>query len=101
MLTILISAAFKGAALIRGRRLFQFGYSKVRRLFEARRLLEEIRYLSLFQNMAMKGSLLPKRVCTNFLRVSLSITHVRQLKMFSWNVFASTTVLLWKYQAGT
>ena len=49
MVTILISAAFRGAALIRGealiraRRLVQCGYPKVRRLFEARRLLEEMR----------------------------------------------------------
>ena len=32
------------AALIRGRCLLQCGYPKVRRLFGARRLLEEIRY---------------------------------------------------------
>ena len=40
MVTILMSAAFRGAALIRGqalireRRLFQFGYPKVWRLLE-------------------------------------------------------------------
>ena len=45
-----MSAVFRGAtlirveALIRGRPLFQCGYPKVRRLFEARCLLEEIRY---------------------------------------------------------
>ena len=50
MVTILKSATFEGLALIRGevlirgKRLFQFGYPKVRRLFEVRRLLEEIRY---------------------------------------------------------
>ena len=48
----LISAVFRGAVLIsgeafiRGRRLFQYGYPKMRRLFEARRLLEEVRLLS-------------------------------------------------------
>ena len=48
----LISAVFRGAvlisgeALIRGRRLFQYGYPKMWRLFEARRLLEEVRLLS-------------------------------------------------------
>ena len=41
MVTILLSAAFRGVALIRGRRLFQCGDPKVRRL------LEEIGYLSL------------------------------------------------------
>ena len=45
-----MSAVFRSAtlirveALIRGRPLFQCGYPKVRRLFEARCLLEEIRY---------------------------------------------------------
>ena len=39
----LTSAVFRGAAIARGRRLFQCGYAKVRRLFEARYLLEEIR----------------------------------------------------------
>ena len=41
---ILVPSVFRGAAF-KGRRLFQCGYPKVRRLFEARRLLEEIRYL--------------------------------------------------------
>ena len=51
MVTILISAAFRGAVLIRGgesirgRRLFQCGNPKVQRLFETWRLLEEICYL--------------------------------------------------------
>ena len=50
MVTVLISTVFRGAALIRGRRLFQCGHPKVpllirgQRLFDARRLLEEIRY---------------------------------------------------------
>ena len=44
ILTILISTAFRGAALITGRRLFQWEYPKVRRLFETRRLLEERQY---------------------------------------------------------
>ena len=35
----------RGEALIRGRYLFQFEYPKLRQLFEARRLLEEIRYI--------------------------------------------------------
>ena len=49
MVTILISPTFRGAAFIRGealvrvRRLFQCGYLKVERLFEARRLLEDFR----------------------------------------------------------
>ena len=34
IVTILISAAFRGALPIRGRRLFQYGYPKVRRLLE-------------------------------------------------------------------
>ena len=42
IVTILNSAAFRGAALIRARRLFQCGYPKVRPLFETRCLLEEI-----------------------------------------------------------
>ena len=48
--TVLMSAVFRGAALIggealiRGRRFFQCGYPKVRCLFEAQCLLEEIRY---------------------------------------------------------
>ena len=41
---ILIRAAFRGATFIRWRGLFQCGYPKVRHLFEAWRLLEEIRY---------------------------------------------------------
>ena len=34
MVTIVISAAFRGAALIRGRHLFQCGHPEVRRLLE-------------------------------------------------------------------
>ena len=51
IVTILISAEFRSAALsrgeafIRGRCLFRCGYPKVRRFFEAQRLLEEKRYL--------------------------------------------------------
>ena len=45
IVTILISDTFRGATLIRGRRLFQCGYSKVRRLL-VWRLLEEMRYLN-------------------------------------------------------
>ena len=54
MVTILISAAFRGAVLIRGgesirgRRLFQCGNPKVQRLFETWRLLEEICYLFIY-----------------------------------------------------
>ena len=54
MVTIPISSAFsgvaliRGEALIRGRRLYQCGYPKVRRLFETRRLLEEIQYLIVY-----------------------------------------------------
>ena len=50
MVTILMSIAFTGAglisgeALIRGRRLFQCEYPKLQRLFEPRRLLEEISF---------------------------------------------------------
>ena len=50
MVAILTSTVFRSAALsrgevlIRGRRLFQREHSKEQRLFEARRLLEEIRY---------------------------------------------------------
>ena len=44
-MTILISAAFRVVVLIRGKALIQCGYPKVRRLFEAWRLLEEIRYV--------------------------------------------------------
>ena len=51
MVTILISAAFKGAVLIRGEapirgggRLFKYGHPKKWRLSEALRLLEETRY---------------------------------------------------------
>ena len=49
--TILINAAFRSAALIRrepfirGKRLCQCGCLKLQRLFEARRLLEEVRYV--------------------------------------------------------
>ena len=43
MVTILINATFRGAVLIRGMRLFQYGYPELRRLFETRRLLEETR----------------------------------------------------------
>ena len=42
IVTILITAAFRCAALIRGEA--KGGYPKVQRLFEALRLLEEIRY---------------------------------------------------------
>ena len=42
MVTIVISAAFRGAALIRGRRIFQCGYPKLGRLHETWRLLEDI-----------------------------------------------------------
>ena len=49
IITILKSAAFIGEALIRERRLFQFGYPKMQRLFEAWRLLEETRYAHLVQ----------------------------------------------------
>ena len=49
MVTILISAAFRGAALITRRRFFECGYPKVRRLFETRHLLEEIRYGACFE----------------------------------------------------
>ena len=45
IVTILISDTFRGTTLIRGRRLFQCGYSKVRRLL-VWRLLEEMRYLN-------------------------------------------------------
>ena len=45
MVTILISAGFRGAALVKGRHLFKCGYPKVRRLFEAQCLLEEIWYM--------------------------------------------------------
>ena len=45
ILTVLISAAVRGAALIRGRNLSQYQYPKVWRLFEARRLLERMRQL--------------------------------------------------------
>ena len=61
IVTIPRSAAFrggaliKGAALFRGRRVFQCGYPKLRRLFEARRLLEEIRYLSLHKLLLSEG----------------------------------------------
>ena len=54
MVTILISVAFRGAALIRGgesirgRRLFQCGNPKVQRLFETWRLLEKICYLFIY-----------------------------------------------------
>ena len=54
METIPISSTFsgvaliRGEALIRGRRLFQCGYPKVRRLFENPRLLEEMRYLIVY-----------------------------------------------------
>ena len=34
MVTILISASFRGVALIRGRRLFQCGYPKMWRILE-------------------------------------------------------------------
>ena len=50
--TILINTAFRGEslirkeALVRGRRLFQCEYAKVRRLFEAERLLKKKRQLS-------------------------------------------------------
>ena len=40
-MTILKSAAFRVAVVIRVRCLFQCGYPKVRHLFEARRLLEK------------------------------------------------------------
>ena len=43
MVTILKSVAFRGAALIRGRQLFQYGYPKLRRLFEARGLEEIVK----------------------------------------------------------
>ena len=46
MVTILISATFRGAALFRGRHLFHCRYPKVQRLFEVRCLLEEIRLVS-------------------------------------------------------
>ena len=45
MLSILISAAFIGAALIRGEALISMWIPKMQRLFEARGLLEEIRYI--------------------------------------------------------
>ena len=54
VVTILISAAFRGAELIRGRHLFQCGYLKVQRLFEAWRLLEGMWYCILFQNINSK-----------------------------------------------
>ena len=65
MVTILISTAFRGATLIRGqalikrKRLFQCGYTKVRLLleggafFEAQRLLEEIRYVKNANHMGI------------------------------------------------
>ena len=49
IVTFLISATFRGAALIRGRCLFQCGYPKMQRLFETQCLLEEIRYCTLTQ----------------------------------------------------
>ena len=55
MVTILKSVSFRGAsiirgeALIRGRCFFQYRHPKVRRLFEARLLLEEMLYIYLGQ----------------------------------------------------
>ena len=74
IVTILISAAFRvasivrGEALIRGRHLFQYGYPKVRRLSEARRLLEEICYLYLifqFEYFVLYSSALHSMVFCN------------------------------------
>ena len=65
MVTILISTAFRGATLIRAqtlikkKRLFQCGYTKVRLLLEggafseAQRLLEEIRYVKNANHMGI------------------------------------------------
>ena len=55
MVTILKSASFRGASIIRGeviirgRCFFQYRHPKVRRLFEARLLLEEMLYIYLGQ----------------------------------------------------
>ena len=55
MVTILKSVSFRGASIIRweviirGRCFFQYRHPKVRRLFEARLLLEEMLYIYLGQ----------------------------------------------------
>ena len=67
LLIFLISAAFFAAALIRGRRLLEGGAYLIiylwsaaliggRRLFEARRLLEEIRYYTESNNLFRSGT---------------------------------------------
>ena len=72
MVTILISVAVIGAALVRGRRLFQCTYPKVRRLFEAQHLSQEIRYLTCLKTDKGKlqkqylQTLFKKRVLINF-----------------------------------
>ena len=73
IMTILLNAAFRVAALIRGRRLFQCGYPKVRRSFEARRLLHQIFFIS---NSFISN-------CTRFYKM------IRQLQY--WQIFGNST----------
>ena len=62
MVTILISAAFRGAALLRGRRLFQCGYPKVRRLLEGGAYLRPGAYQRKYDNLLNFSSRIQKFV---------------------------------------
>ena len=95
VVTILISATFRGGALIRGetlirvRHVFQCGYPKVRRLFEARDLLQETRlflehfseaYSGLYQTSKMecfaKTISAPSQMFDRFLRCFPQLSKV-------------------------
>ena len=71
MLTILISVAYRGAALIKGEALIYTLDAALitgRRLFEARRrLLEEIRYINYLPNVFLNVQIELCKVCM-FLR---------------------------------
>ena len=89
MVTILISNAFRGAALLRRRHLFQCDYPKVRRLLEGGAYLRPGAYQRKYDNLLNSSSRIQKFMGfkeKNYFLIALSIQTL--ITVLSYDIFA-------------
>ena len=75
----------RGEAPIRGRHLFQCGHQEVRRLFESRRLFEEIRYAACF--LYIQPEKIQNILCAYFQKVGEKHTFMKKPSFPNKNSF--------------